>query len=98
MPVINKHHYGGVPDGAINIMRGSPFGNPFVIGKDGDRAEVVEKYRQWLWARIKSDSAFASKVRELHGKTLCCCCKPASCHGDVLERAAAWLVQRDAGK
>lgn len=24
------------------------FGNPFVIGVDGTRAEVIEKYRNWL--------------------------------------------------
>ncbi len=34
--------------GAIYIGRGSKWGNPFVIGKDGTRAEVIEKYGQWL--------------------------------------------------
>ena len=29
----------------IYIGRGSKWGNPFVIGKDGSREEVVEKYR-----------------------------------------------------
>lgn len=24
------------------------FGNPFVIGKDGSRAEVIEKFKSWL--------------------------------------------------
>jgi len=32
----------------IFIGRGSPWGNPFHIGRDGTRAEVIEKYRQWL--------------------------------------------------
>jgi len=95
MTVLNKHHHGGrVPPGAVSIMRGTPFGNPFVIGPDGGRAEVVEKYRQWLWARIKADAAFAGQVRELHGRDLCCCCAPAACHGHVLERAAEWLASR----
>lgn len=26
----------------------SPLGNPFVIGKDGDRTEVIEKYAAWM--------------------------------------------------
>ena len=31
----------------------SPLANPFIIGKDGNRDEVVEKYRQWLWVNVK---------------------------------------------
>ena len=96
MAVLNKYHHGGkVPEGALNIMRGSHWGNPFVIGQHGDRAEVVERYRVWLWGRLRTDPGFAAKVRDLHGRDLCCCCAPAACHGHVLERAAAWLTQRD---
>ena len=92
MAVLNKYHHGNkVPEGAVNIMRGSPWGNPFVIGQHGDRAEVVKRYRAWLWREIKTRPGFADLVRDLHGRDLCCCCAPAACHGDVLERAAAWL-------
>lgn len=95
MTVLNKYHHGNkVPPGAVNIMRGTPFGNPFVIGADGDRDAVIEQYRRWLWNRIKIDASFASQVRELHGRDLCCCCAPKACHGDVLEAAAAWLHQQ----
>ena len=93
MTVLNKYHHGGrVPHGSVNIMRGSPFGNPFVIGVDGDRAAVVAKYRRWLWARMRSCPEFASDVLALHGRDLCCCCAPAACHGDVLQAASAWLA------
>lgn len=92
MTVLNKHHHGGrVPAGAVNIMRGTPFGNPFVIGVHGDRDQVIRLFRQHLWRRIRSDADFAKQVRELHGRDLCCCCAPAACHGDALEKAAAWL-------
>ncbi len=92
MTVLNKYHHGGkVPAGAVNIMRGTPFGNPYVIGADGDRAAVVDQYRRWLWNRIKVDAAFSHLVANLHGRDLCCCCAPAECHGDVLEAAAKWL-------
>lgn len=95
MTVLNKHHHGGrIPPGAVDIMRGTPFGNPFVIGKDGDRAAVVEKYRRHLWRKIRFEPGYAAKVADLHGRDLCCCCAPAACHGDVLERAAAWLHAR----
>lgn len=93
MTVLNKHHHGGkVPPGAANIMRGTPFGNPFVIGVHGDRAEVIRRYRVWLRDRLLSEPAFADQVRALHGRDLCCCCAPAACHGDVLASAAAWLA------
>lgn len=84
-----------MPPGAVNIMRGTPYGNPFVIGKDGDRAEVVEKFRRHLWQLLKYDITWQDGVRELYGKDLCCCCAPLACHGDVLERAAAWLTEHD---
>lgn len=91
--VLNKYHHGNrVPAGAVNIMRGTPFGNRFVIGQDGTREEVIAKYRHWLWKQLKVDPVLRRQIRELHGKDLCCCCAPLPCHGDVLERAAAWLA------
>lgn len=94
MAVLNKYHHGGkVPPGAVNIMRGTPFGNPFEIGKHGDRAEVVRLFRDLLWRRMQDDKAFSEQVKALHGRDLCCCCAPAACHGDVLASAAAWLNQ-----
>lgn len=94
MAVLNKHHHGGrVPPGAVNIMRGTPFGNPFPLSKYS-RADAVALYRELLWKRIRLEPAFAEQVRALHGRDLCCCCAPLACHGDVLERAAAWLAGR----
>lgn len=96
MAVLNKYHHGGkVPAGAVDIMRGTLWGNPFAIGVHGDRAQVVEAYRKYLWGYIRIKPEFAAQVRELHGKDLCCCCAPLACHGDVLERAAAWLHQQN---
>lgn len=90
--VINKYHHNGrVPDHAVNIMRGTAFGNPFPINAQHDRATVIQMYREYLHKRVHEDPVFAQQVRELHGKTLCCCCKPQACHGDVLISAAKWL-------
>lgn len=98
MAVLNKYHHGGkVPEGAVNVMRGTPFGNPFPITPERTREQAVEAFRKFLWQQIKADPAFAAQVRALHGRDLCCCCAPATCHAHVLERAAAWLASKDGG-
>jgi len=58
----------------------SKWANPFVIGRDGDRAAVIEKYRE----RLHASSALLAAVPELAGKRLVCWCAPEACHGDVL--------------
>lgn len=60
------------------------FGNPFIIGVDGDRETVLQKYKIYFAGRIKADPVFKRKVRELKGKKLGCYCKPEKCHGDVI--------------
>lgn len=77
--VLNKKH-GGVPSGAVYIGRPSKWGNPFVIGRDGTRAQVIAKYRAWL---LRNDALMAA-LPELRGKDLVCWCAPSPCHGDVL--------------
>jgi len=91
--VIDVKHVNKYLD-AVNVMRPSEFGNPFVIGRDGTRQEVVEKYRVWLWQRLQKDPEFRMRVKALHGKTLVCCCAPKLCHADVLARAAKWLNRK----
>ncbi len=68
----------------VYIGRPSIWGNPFVMGKDGTRAEVVEKYREW----ILTQPDLLGKIWTLKGKTLGCWCSPAACHGDVLAELA----------
>ena len=62
------------------IGRPGKWGNPFEIGKDGTRHDVVRKYRAWV---IKQP-VFMSSLHELKGKTLGCWCAPRAYHGDVL--------------
>lgn len=64
----------------IYIARPSEWGNPFKIGIDGTRKEVIEKYRVWLLQQPH----LMVKIADLHGKTLGCWCRPYFCHGDVL--------------
>lgn len=65
----------------VYIGRPSAYGNPFVLGRDGNREQVIAKYRQWV--QTQPDLIAAIK-RELKGKRLGCWCAPAECHGDVL--------------
>lgn len=68
----------------IYIGRGSKWGNPFKIGKDGTREQVIEKYKFMI---LMNDDLLNS-LHELKGKTLGCWCKPKPCHGDVLKELA----------
>ena len=69
----------------VYIGRPGPWGNPFEIGKDGDRKEVVEKYAEWLLAQPE----LVEKAKEeLKGKVLGCWCAPNLCHGNILEKIA----------
>ncbi|MBW2675593.1 MAG: DUF4326 domain-containing protein [Deltaproteobacteria bacterium] len=72
----------------VCIMRPSIFRNPYEIGRDGERADVIVKFRSYFYNRTHSDPKFWAALQELKGKRLGCCCKPKDCHGDVI---AAWL-------
>ena len=72
------------PEYDVFIGRPSKWGNPFKIGPDGDRKEVIRKYRAWI---MKNPRLLAS-LGELRGKRLGCFCKPLACHGDVLAALA----------
>jgi hypothetical protein len=66
-------------------FKASIWGNPFVIGKDGTREEVMVKYRRWLLGNPE----LLKKLPELKGKVLGCWCVPEACHGDVLSELAS---------
>ena len=68
----------------VYIGRPSKWGNPFAIGKDGDRDTVIEKYRSWLLRQ----PLLMKALDELEGKVLGCWCAPQACHGDVLSELA----------
>ncbi len=64
----------------VYIGRPSKWGNPFVIGRDGSRAEVIAMYRAWIVAQ----PALMNALDELRGRDLACWCAPLACHGDEL--------------
>lgn len=68
----------------IEICRPGQWENPFIIGKDGTRKEVIEKYKQWILTQPR----LLKQLPMLKGKRLGCYCAPLQCHGDVLVELA----------
>jgi len=68
---------------AVRIDRGTRYGNPFVLGEDGDRDEVCDAYEQH-YIPYKPSIARKIDTGELSGKVLVCHCYPERCHGDLL--------------
>lgn len=86
-----------LPPNTVNVARPSKWGNPFVVGRDGTRAECVNRYRYLLAGYIslaceasvadqrRARHRVAAEIESLRGKNLACWCpldKP--CHADVL--------------
>ncbi len=67
----------------VRIDRRSRWGNPFIIGRDGTRDEVVAAYR----GHLAANPDLLERLPELRGRALGCWCAPARCHGDVLVAA-----------
>jgi hypothetical protein len=68
-------------------LTGSPFANPFKIGPDGGRSDVIQRYRSWILGRPD----LLGRLHELRGRPLACWCAPEACHADVI----AALVDAD---
>ncbi len=81
--VLNKKR-DRITAGAVYIGRPSKWGNPFQIGRDGDRNAVIAKHREWL----KSQPPLLASLAELRGLDLVCFCAPLACHGHTL----LWLA------
>jgi len=83
MRVLNKHT-DEIPDGAIYVGRPSKWGNPFQIGRDGTRRQVISKYEDWLLG----NASLLAQIYELRGHDLVCWCSPKDCHGEILLQLA----------
>ena len=86
----NKRTYRGKGE---YVGRPSPLGNPFKIGNlDGNREEVIKKYKEWLRRNItnKSVADEMSRLIKIYKQedclTLICWCSPLPCHADVIAR------------
>ena len=84
-PKVHNKHHGTAPTDAVYIGRGSPYGNPFVIGEPHPetglpmtRDDVCELFEQHVLPSLD--------LAGIVGKDLVCFCKPKRCHGDSLLR------------
>ena len=102
--VLNKRDLSDPLPGNFRVYVGRPhaLGNPFVLGKDGTRSEVVAKYKRWLWSNLQPNAVDKRVKLALHdllqkSRTgdleLVCWCAPRECHADVLVAAINWLEQ-----
>lgn len=95
MAVLNRHKLPNkaISPGTVYIGRGSMWGNPYVMGRDGDRDDVCDRYERYLEHQIAMGHITVEQLASLHGKDLVCFCAPLRCHGDTLVQAAAWAVK-----
>jgi hypothetical protein len=66
---------------AVRIDRGTKYGNPFVLGADGDRDAVCDCYEKHY---LPNKPSILNDANSLAGKVLVCHCYPDRCHGDSL--------------
>ena len=72
---------GSAPAGSVAIGRGTRWGNPFIIGEDGDRAVVIAKFHHYAQWRLEREPQWLEPLR---GIDLACYCAPKPCHGNVI--------------
>lgn len=97
--IANKHRHTEIeyPLNSIVTYIGRPFllGNPFKIGKDGDRKEVIAKFEALTLSTIKMSrhpmrAAILTLTREFWENdmniVLECWCSPLPCHGDIIKK------------
>ena len=65
----------------VRADRYSDWGNPFEMGKDGDRNQVCYNYEKYY---LPHKPSLLNKINNLKGKALGCWCSPEKCHCDSL--------------
>lgn len=85
--VVNVKH----DDCDVLVDRQTIFGNPFIIGKDGNRAEVIEKYREWIY----DQPDLIKEIKKLKGKVLGCHCIPKNCHAIIIAEIADSIIDEE---
>ena len=69
----------------------SIWGNPYKLGRDGNREQCIAMYRAYILA----SPSLMRQLPSLQGKRLGCWCEPQECHGRVLAELADGLADGD---
>lgn len=87
-----------MPPNTVSVARPGRWGNPFVVGRDGDAAECVRQFEAellplrhggGLFEFMHAEAHVRAVKAELRGKNLACWCPlDRPCHADVLLEVA----------
>ena len=87
---------------SIYVGRPSVLGNPYRIGQDGNRAQVIQMYRRFLWKEIQSGAGAVhdelhrlAKLAKRSDLILSCWCHPLQCHATCLKNCIEYLNRSD---
>lgn len=100
-----------LPENTVCVDRSTKWGNPFVVGTHGTRAECVDMFKTLMGGLICVSSdiqpnllmAYRAMVvsdrHQLKGKNLACWCSlDGPCHADVLLEVAAMRPDAPVGQ
>ena len=76
-----------------NGLPQSPFHNPFHIGKDGTRDEVIAKFAAYWYDAKQWKLRQTAVIMFDDYETLGCWCHPDRCHGDIIAGYVNWKRQ-----
>jgi len=62
----------------------SNFTNPYKIGRDGTREELIDKYRNYITQKLENNKSLQDELIMMKNKNLGCWCYPEMCHGNIL--------------
>ena len=65
----------------VKVDRNTDWGNPFRIGDDGNRDDVIRKFAEYY---LPHKDGLQAAIPSLAGKVLGCHCAPQGCHASVL--------------
>lgn len=80
MKTLNRYTDEVSLDTDVWVQRPTKWGNPYLVGRDGTRVEVLQKYED----HVRNSPTLMASLHELVGKNLICSCSPLRCHADIL--------------
>jgi len=73
------------PPDAVRVDRGTPWGNPSVLRREGERDAACDACERYAVDRLAREPGWLAPLR---GKDVVCWCAPKRCHADTLLRLA----------